>query len=150
MVQLTAMPKRGYRFTGWSGSSTEKTETITVTMTCDKTYTAHFIAVRHRLNTTVSPATGGDIILLPQQPDGGYVEGTVVTLRARPASGYHFKEWSGDASGKHSVTSLIIDSEKTATATFVENEAFNLVWVLGGAGVLVAGMLIYTIGFRRR
>ena len=55
-------------------------------------------------------------------PNGGtYQPGTRVTLTASPASGWKFASWS---TGSHSLTTTIImDSDKTITASFVKEAA---------------------------
>ncbi len=48
-----------------------------------------------------------------------YDEGTVVTLTAKPDSGYVFVTWVGDASGTDSVVVLTMDGNKVVTVYFV-------------------------------
>ena len=49
---------------------------------------------------------------------GQHVEGTTATLEAGPAPGYVFAAWSGDASGTDNPLSILMDSDKTISATF--------------------------------
>jgi hypothetical protein len=149
-VHLIAVPNAGYRFVNWSGSSSETTESISVTMTCDINLTAVFVPTKHRLITAVSPGNGGEIILQPPQPVDGYLEGTSVTTRAKPASGYAFKEWSGDTSGTKSAMNITLDSAKSVTAMFVERTAFNIVRIAGGVGLLLAGVAVFVFAIRKR
>ena len=58
---------------------------------------------------TVTPASGGS-----------YLAGTVVDLEAIPDTGYEFDSWSGDLSGTNNQTTITMSSDKTITATFVE------------------------------
>jgi uncharacterized repeat protein (TIGR02543 family) len=120
-VELSAIPAEGYRFTGWSGSYVGAQETVSITVSCTKNVTATFEPIRYRLITIVSPAAGGTIMVEPQQPTSGYIAGTKVAVRAMPATGYSFKEWSGGASGEVNTVSIISDSDKSITATFVNN-----------------------------
>jgi hypothetical protein len=48
------------------------------------------------------------------------VEGTRVTLTARPNRGWQFDGWSGDLTGMENPTTLIMNSEKEVTANFSE------------------------------
>lgn len=65
---------------------------------------------------TVNTSVGGSV-----SPSGGsYPEGTEVTLTATPDEGYVFDGWSGDASGTNTTISITMDSDKSITATFVE------------------------------
>ena len=45
---------------------------------------------------------------------------TAITLSAAPAAAWQFAGWSGDLSGVASPTPVIMDSDKTITATFTE------------------------------
>ena len=42
-VSLKAIPSPGYRFVGWSGNLTGKSESTSIEMTCNKSITANFI-----------------------------------------------------------------------------------------------------------
>lgn len=58
-------------------------------------------------------------------PAGGvYDENTLVTLTANAANSYLFDSWSGDASGRESVVTITMDSDKTVTAIFIEDTTF--------------------------
>ena len=65
-------------------------------------------------------ATNGSITKTPEGSFGldMYLEGTVVTLTAVPASGYQFVNWSGDASGTANPTTVLMNKSKTVTANF--------------------------------
>jgi len=52
-----------------------------------------------------------------------YEIGEVVTITAKPDSGYKFGEWSGDASGKDNPITITMDSDKSVTAIF-RNDCF--------------------------
>jgi hypothetical protein len=67
---------------------------------------------------TVSSATGGFT------PSGGgtYDEGSTATITAIPLhEGYIFSGWSGDASGNSNPLSIFVDSDKTITSNFIED-----------------------------
>ena len=67
---------------------------------------------------TTSTVGSGNVTL---DPAGGvYDSSTVVTLTATPDSGYVFAGWSGDLSGLANPDSMVMDSNKTVTATFTE------------------------------
>ena len=68
------------------------------------------------LNTTVvgqGTVTGG----------GKYAQGVKVELTATPASGYEFSHWSGDMVGTEASGSIIMDTVKNVTATFIPETA---------------------------
>jgi len=54
---------------------------------------------------------------------GNYNQGTGVTLRATPASGYVFSHWSGDAVGVTNEVAITVDAPKDVTATFIPESA---------------------------
>jgi hypothetical protein len=65
---------------------------------------------------TVAASSGGTT-----EPSPGthtYDEGTVVTIRAVPNSGHKFSGWSGAASGTDTPINIIMDSDKSITASF--------------------------------
>jgi pectate lyase len=52
---------------------------------------------------------------------GTYAEGTVVTVKATPSSGWKFDNWSGSASGTNATTTVTMTSNKSVTANFSES-----------------------------
>jgi formylglycine-generating enzyme required for sulfatase activity len=52
---------------------------------------------------------------------GNLVHGTNATVTATPQSGHLFGSWTGDASGAENPLTIIMDSNKTVGATFVED-----------------------------
>jgi uncharacterized repeat protein (TIGR02543 family) len=150
-IELTAIPRAGYKFTGWSGDSAVETETISVTMTCTKKFYANFEPAKYRLLTTVSPQSAGEIILEPPQPEGGYIFGTKVTITARAASGFKFEEWK-DTVTDISVSRyiLVVGSDKTISAVFIEKSSNIWVWVWCAVGVIAVGVLLYIFVLKKR
>ncbi len=56
-------------------------------------------------------------------PSGGsYASETQVTLTAVPASGWQFDHWSGDLSGSQNPATITMNSNKSVTAIFVEQQ----------------------------
>lgn len=56
-------------------------------------------------------------------PSGGtYLENSQVTLTATPDPGWIFDGWSGDASGSQTSVTITMDSDKSVTAAFVEDD----------------------------
>ncbi len=64
-------------------------------------------------------AINGSIAPVPNQAT--YLTNTLVSLTANPALGYHFVNWSGDASGVVNPTSVTMDANKSVTANFAIN-----------------------------
>jgi uncharacterized repeat protein (TIGR02543 family) len=117
-VQLTAVPATGWHFTGWSGDLSGNTNPTTIVMNSDKTVTATFTQNQYTLTANV---TGSGSVT--RNPDlATYTYGTSVQLTAVPATGWHFTGWSGDLSGNTNPTTIVMNSDKTVTATFTRNE----------------------------
>jgi uncharacterized repeat protein (TIGR02543 family) len=117
VVNLTASPNEGYDFLSWSGTDDDSivAYTNTVTMDSDKTVTATFEELTYDVTIDPTP-TGGSITLDPAT--GPYTHGASVTVTAVPDSGYEFVEWNGDLNGSTNPTTLIMDGDKTISATF--------------------------------
>lgn len=52
---------------------------------------------------------------------GSYLRATNAILTATPLAGYVFGSWSGDASGATNPLTLLMDSDKTVSANFIED-----------------------------
>ncbi len=112
-VSLTANPDADYKFTGWSGDLSGSTNPLTVLMDKNLNVTANFTLVSYSLSTTANNGT------ISMDPLGGtYNSGTTVTLSAVPATGYMFTGWSGDLTGTTNPATIVIDKNKSVTASF--------------------------------
>jgi hypothetical protein len=122
VVTLVATPASGYDFAYWSGSVSGTNPAVTLAMDENKSVIAFFEAIpeEYTLTVNVSPAGAGSV-----SPSGGqFVEGTVVTLTATPASGYDFDYWGGAASGSSPTTSITMNSNASVTAYFTSAVLF--------------------------
>jgi hypothetical protein len=119
VVTLTASPTSGYDFSNWSGGATGTSNSVSVTMTGNKSVTANFAVKKSKftLTTSVQPTGGGSISLSPS--GGTYDSGTVVTVTASPASGYSFSNWSGGATGTSKSVTVTMTGNKSVTANFL-------------------------------
>ncbi len=68
----------------------------------------------------------GNVTAEPNFPDGTYTNGTDVVLKAVADSGWFFVEWQGDLSGGVETKTITIDSDKSVTAIFKENNSNDL------------------------
>jgi len=68
---------------------------------------------------TVSVSGQGTVTLNPS--GGSYPSGTVVTLTANPAADWSFSSWSGDLSGSQNPATITMNSNKSVTAAFFQN-----------------------------
>ncbi|MBI3365091.1 MAG: T9SS type A sorting domain-containing protein [Ignavibacteriae bacterium] len=127
-VDLMATPAVGYHFVDRSGDASGSANPLTVTMDGNKTITANFAINTY---TLVVSATNGTVAKNPDQ--ASYNHGTTVDLTATPAVGYHFVDWSGDASGSANPLTVTMDGNKTITANFAIN-TYNITSTAGAGG----------------
>jgi uncharacterized repeat protein (TIGR02543 family) len=130
-VTLTATPKDGYIFTGWSGtaSCSGTGPTCTVTMDVDRTVTATFTAAVQLTveivgNGNVSNSLGaincgnGAVVC-----SASFAVGTTVTLIATPATGATFAGWTGSCGGTATTCTVSMSASRSVTASFTGGAA---------------------------
>ena len=137
VVPVTATPNSGYRFTGWSGDCTG-TGACSVTMTADRSVTAHFVRT-YTLTTTADPSGGGTLT-----GGGTHDTGANVTVTASPNSGYRFDRWSGDCTGT-GACSVTMTADRSVTAHFTRTYTLATTATPAGGGT-VAGAGTYDSG----
>lgn len=142
-VTLTAVNATNATFTNWSGDLTGSTTPSVVAMTSNKNITANFTIVS-TYTLTVSTVGIGEITMSPA--GGTYPVGTVVTLTANPLLGGSFVNWSGDASGSNTTTTVTMNANKAVTGTFTSNYTFNFNKVVGYASIAGDGFTGPTTG----
>ncbi|HNY28114.1 MAG TPA: InlB B-repeat-containing protein [Candidatus Sumerlaeota bacterium] len=102
-VTLTATPKPGCRFIGWTGvpASQKMENPVVLTMNSDKRVAAQFekIVVPETFALTLTADGDGTVTAQPSLP--AYLDGTTVTVTATPAEGHFFSGWSGDFPAGH-------------------------------------------------
>jgi len=114
-VTLTATPAAGWVFTGWSGDLTGATNPATVTVTKNMAITATF-AQSFTITTSVNPAGGGNITLVPNKTT--YQPGEQVQVTATANSGYSFTGWGGDLTGSNPTETVTVNSNLNIIANF--------------------------------
>jgi uncharacterized repeat protein (TIGR02543 family) len=130
VVQLTANPVVGWSFSAWSGDLVSTTNPDSITMTGSKTVTATFTQNTYTLTVTII-GTGS----VGLSDNGPYHYGDIVELTANPAAGWNFDHWSGDLGGSINPTTILIDSNRAATATFIQNGYTLTVSTVGSGSV---------------
>ena len=83
-------------------------------------------------NLTVTTVGNGSVTLNPA--GGTYPAGMLVQLTAEPAVGYEFTGWSGALGGSTNPTYIVMDADKTVTATFTELPPVDLTVNIVGNG----------------
>ncbi len=113
VVSVTATPAPGWVFTGWSGDLSGSISPTNLVMSANRSVTAVF-APTFTLTTGVNGL--GTVTALPLK--GAYLSNDVVSLTATPLPGWVFTGWSGDLNGTVSPTNLVMNANKSVTATF--------------------------------
>jgi hypothetical protein len=121
IVALKAHPGTGYHFVNWSGDASGTMDSISITMNSAKNVTAVFAANPRPTYTLIVAATNGTVSKSPDQAQ--YDSGSTVALKAHPANGYHFLNWTGDASGTSDSIAVPMNGPKNITANFEINAA---------------------------
>ena len=121
VVDITATPAAGYEFDSWTGDVADaNSASTTVTMDGDKTVTANFNQLLYTL--TVGNDGFGTVTIDPD--NATYTYGTIVTLTPIPSDGYMFDAWTGADSGdildNSGVYTIVMNGDKSVTATFAE------------------------------
>src|SRR2546426_391478 len=115
-----------------SGDASGTANPLSVTMDADKNITGTFAINTYTLSVTL--VGSGTVAKSPNQANYNY--GTVVQLTATPAAGWHFVNWSGDASGTANPLSVTMDGNKNITGTFAIN-TYTLSVTTVGSGTVV-------------
>jgi len=128
-VSIKAEPAAGYGFVNWTANTTvtfddATAEETTFTMPAqDVTVTAHF-GLAYELAMAADPVGGGNAIDVGAK--GTYAAGASVSIRAEPAAGYGFVNWTAnttvtfDDATAEETTFTMPAQAVTVTANFVE------------------------------
>jgi uncharacterized repeat protein (TIGR02543 family) len=114
VVTLTASVNPGYTFGYWSGDASGTNPVTTVTMTGDKSVTAHFTQNGYTLTIIIDGQ--GTVIKDPEQ--NTYAYNSIVELTAIADENWVFNSWSGDISGNENPQNITMNANKTVTAHF--------------------------------
>jgi len=120
LVQLEASSAAGYTFDSWSGDTTGTASTVSVQVDSDKSITANFNQECYSLNILKIPEGGGIVNIDTSTNCGvnGYLYGTEVALSASASQGYQFSHWGGDTSGTNLSNTVLMNGNKSVTASF--------------------------------
>ncbi|MCX7726664.1 MAG: carbohydrate binding domain-containing protein [Chitinispirillaceae bacterium] len=117
-VTLTAQPNSGYKLKSWSGDVTGTNTTVTITMNSNKSVTATFVDINAKPTYTLTIVTKGSGIVEVDPDQREFDSGKVVTLIASPVVNYTFNGWSGDTSTTERIIEVIMNKNKSFTASF--------------------------------
>ena len=115
VIQLKAQPMVGYEFIGWSGDIESSENPLEVTAEYHMAVVANFSPIKHNMTVDIN----GQGATAPKIGTYSYNQGTTVSIRATPDSGWQFDGWIGEVADPDSATTIIvIDSEKDIIANF--------------------------------
>jgi uncharacterized repeat protein (TIGR02543 family) len=123
-VTVTASPKPGAQFTGWSGACTGTAPKCTVVMTKAQSVAAQFTVAKFNLKLELSGSgavVGDDTGFRCTESCTSLLEsGTELQLIPKPAKGWKFAGWAGSCTGKGLLGCRVaMTAEQTVRATFV-------------------------------
>ena len=136
-VNLTATAATGYYFSGWSGACAGA-GACAVTMSAARSVTATFKANPVlTVSRSGSGAVTSDVAGINCGTDCSepYLNGTVVTLTATPASGHTFGGWSGACTGTADCT-VTMTAARSVTARFAAIPKYYLTVGRSGSGTV--------------
>ncbi|MDD4968169.1 MAG: T9SS type A sorting domain-containing protein [Paludibacter sp.] len=135
VVTLIANANANNKFTSYSGDLSATSKIATIVMDGNKTVTANFAATA-QYTLTVNVVGSGSVLLNPVNT-GVYDAGTVVSLNAIANTGNLFIDYSGDIVSGTNSSSIIMDGNKTITATFTPIVAADWNTIQAETGTLV-------------
>lgn len=118
MVNITAHPFEGYRFSYWDGDFNGSNPTFQIFMNSDKIITVHFTKIisHYSLSVTINPHQGGVVIIQPDNET--FPINTLVMITAIPNAEYIFLHWGGDYSSTNSSITITMNTDKNLIAYF--------------------------------
>lgn len=131
-VVVTAEDGPGWAFSGWSGDLTGSANPDTLVVIGEMNVTATFVAVPQHTVTVSVPGGNGQVTLSP--PGGTYNQGRRVILTAQGELGFGLGAWSGDLTGSANPDTIVVDGDKSITATFTPLPLHELTVAVVGAG----------------
>ena len=120
---LIATPASGYAFTNWTSGSTvvSTNATYRFSVSSDRTLTANFVR-RYTITASANPTAGGTVT-----GGGTFNSGNSCTLRATPASGYVFTNWTSGSTvvSTNAVYTFTVSANRTLKANFTPAVSCN-------------------------
>ena len=135
IINISATPKTGYSFTGWTGSGISDfgSASTSVSITQDRNISATFSINSYLLS--LSSGDGGSV-----SGSGSFLYGTSADINATPNTGYSFAGWSGNgvATPNSISTTVSMTQNRSISAAFSLN-SYTLALSAGTGGTVSNG-----------
>ena len=131
-ILIKAVPNPGFLFKAWTLGAPNKLGTDSLVVTANTTLSAAFVTIPDSVTVTLSQTTGGTISISPVATK--YAPGSKIKINAVPTSGYSFARWTTGTTSLLAMDSLVLDSSKILTASFVTGQLPITISLLQTAG----------------
>lgn len=124
---LTAIPKPGWVFDGWTSdqnSISGMENPITGTVRLGESVVARFVQEGYTLDAQVNNPEAGSVSKSPNQ--ARYVYGDEVTVTAVPSGGWVFSEWQGDVASVENPLTITMTQDLVLEAVFVSEPRYSV------------------------
>ena len=138
---VAALADTGSSLTGWTGPDAAECMTGSVHMIADKSCTANFILDTHTLTLSTAGDGSGNVT-----GAGSYNYGDTAIVSATPNTGSTFTGWSGPDDAECTSGTVLMNSDKSCTATFTLNTHTLTLGVAGTGSGGVSGAGTYNYG----
>jgi PKD repeat protein len=128
VLNLKAIATAGNQFDGWSGDISSINAVETITMNGNKTITATFSEIPTPQYTLTVVVVGNGTVEVDEVAYTQAIvvdENTVLNLKAIATTGNQFDGWSGAFTSNEELETVIMDGNKSITATFSEITSVN-------------------------
>jgi len=140
-VTLSASANPGSTFTGWTGPNAAECATGSVLMNANKSCTANFTLTTYTLTLTTAGTGSGTV-----SGAGTYNDGQTASVSATANPGSTYTSWTGPNSAECATGSVLMNADKSCTATFTLN-TYTLTLATAGTGSgTVSGAGTYNYG----
>ena len=121
VATVTATPNAEYVFEKWTGGATGTSNSVSVTMTGNKSVVANFIKKQYPLIIEIEGEGTVTETVIKQGLATDYNSGTIIELTAVPEGEWtQFESWTGDVTSNEKIIQLTIDKPTSVKVTFVE------------------------------
>jgi len=122
-VSLNATPEDGYQFYLWGGDCSSVGNVCILAIDGNLDLNVGFVpadGLFFSLDLTVGPDGGGEVQIQPppNAPDGRYLAGTHLELRALDSEGFGFVGWDGACLGDEQECRIVMDGDMSVSASF--------------------------------